>query len=81
MWEVCCDLKRASWMVLAKGVKSLFGHLRLGFRFQERSAFSLTLRVDQLTSMILDHDPMGWMLRYHDGFFQTTAGVRSDRGR
>ena len=25
----------------------LFGHLRLGFRFQERSAFLLTLRVDQ----------------------------------
>ena len=68
-------------MVLAKTVKSLFGHLRLGFRFQERSAFSLILRVDQLISMILDHDPMGWMLRYHDGFFQTTAGVRSDRGQ
>ena len=31
--------------------------------------------------MILDHDPMGWMLWYHDGFFQTTAGVRSDQGR
>ena len=32
-------------------------------------------------SLILDHDPICWMLWYHDGFFQTTAGVRSDRGR
>jgi hypothetical protein len=31
--------------------------------------------------MILDHDPMGWMLWYHDGFFQTTAGVCSDQGQ
>ena len=31
-------------------------------------------------SKILDHDPICWMLWYHDGFFQTTAGVRSDRG-
>ena len=32
-------------------------------------------------SMTMDHDPSCWMLFwYHDGFFQTTAGVRSDRG-
>lgn len=31
-------------------------------------------------SKIMDHDPICWMLWHHDGFFQTTAGVRSDRG-
>ena len=25
--------------------------------------------------------PICWMLRHHDGFFQTISGVRSDRGR
>ena len=42
--------------------------------------FSLILRVDQFISLILDHDPICWMLWHHDGFFQTTAGFRSDRG-
>ena len=58
----------------------LFGHLLFGFRFPGEISFSLILRVDQLISLILDHDPICWMLWYHDGFFQTTAGVRSDRG-
>ena len=30
---------------------------------------------------IMDHDPICWMLWHHDGFFQTTAGFRSDQGR
>ena len=81
MWEVWLWSEKGIWCGACQNGKGLFGHLRLGFRFQERSAFSLTLRVDQLISMILDHDPMGWMLRYHDGFFQTISGVRSDRGR
>ena len=32
-------------------------------------------------SRIMDHDPICWMLWHHDGFFQTTAGFRSDQGR
>ena len=43
------------WLWSFKGIlfgafqiaNGLFGHLRLGFRFQERSAFLLILRVDQ----------------------------------
>jgi len=32
-------------------------------------------------SKTMEHDPICWMLWYHVGFFQTTAGVCSDRGR
>ena len=56
----------------------LFGHLLFGFRFQERSAFFADSEGKSVFSLILDHDPICWMLWYHDGFFQTTSGFRSD---
>ena len=52
------------------------------FFFQERSLFFLILREDR----IKPEDHGSWFrfagcCWYHEGFFQTTAGVRSDRGR
>ena len=44
---------------------------RFGWSWGEISSFS----------RIMDHDPICWMLWHHDGFFQTTAGFRSDQGR
>ena len=49
---------------------SFHNHLRFRWPWGKISWFS----------QILDHDPICWMLWYHEGFFQTTAGVRSDRG-
>ena len=48
------------------------------FVFQERSAFLLTLRVDQFLSLILDHDPICWMLIgiMMDFFKQPRASVQ-----
>ena len=45
------------------------------FVFADPEGRSVDFRFD------LGHDPICWMLWYHVGFFQTTAGVRSDRGR
>ena len=44
---------------------------RLGWSWGEINSFS----------RIMDHDPICWMLWYHDGFFQTTSGFRSDQGQ
>ena len=66
--------------VLSKCI-CLFWSSAVRISFSRRDLrFSLILRVDQFISLILDHDPICWMLWHHDGFFQTTAGFRSDRG-
>ena len=67
--------------MLSKLLFGLFGHLLFGFRFQERSAFFADPEGRSVDFVDLGHDPICWMLWYHVGFFQTTAGVRSDRGR
>ena len=58
------------------------GHLLFGFLVPGEIIAFKTLREDQKNGKIMDHDSdlldAGW---YHEGFFQTTAGVRSDRGR
>ena len=51
------------------------------FVFQERSAFLTDPEGRSVSFVDLGHDPICWKLWYHVGFFQTTAGVRSDRYR
>ena len=46
-WKFWLWSFKGIWFGAFQIANGLFGHLRLGFRFQERSAFSLILRVDQ----------------------------------
>ena len=79
-WNFFVDLLRTSDSVLSK-LRWSIGHLLFGFLFQERSAVSWS----EGESVIRDHGSWfrfaGCWLWYHGGFFQTTAGVRSDHGR
>ena len=79
MWNFFVDLQRTSDLVLSK-LLWLFGHLLFGFRFPGEIFVFPDLRVDQWLPRSWIMIPICWMLWYHDGFFQTTAGVRSDRG-
>ena len=79
-WNFSFDLLRIIW-IGAFQIQWLFWSSAVRISFSRRDLrFSLILRVDQFISLILDHDPICWMLWHHDGFFQTTAGFRSDRG-
>ena len=80
-WNFGIDPLRASDVVLSKWLMVFLVICCSDFVSRRDLRFLLTLRVDQLISLILDHDPICWMLWYHDGFFQTTAGVGSDQGR
>ena len=78
-WTFFVDLLRTSGSVLSK-LRWPLGHLLFGFLFQERSAISWS--EGNQGCKIMDHDSDLLDARwYHEGFFQTTAGVRSDRGR
>ena len=46
-WKFWLWSFKGIWFGAFQIANGLFGHLRLGFRFQERSAFLLILRVDQ----------------------------------
>ena len=46
-WKFWLWSFKGIWIGAFQIANGLFGHLRLGFRFQERSAFLLILRVDQ----------------------------------
>ena len=46
-WKFWLWSFKGIWCGAFQIANGLFGHLRLGFRFQERSAFSLILRVNQ----------------------------------
>ena len=46
-WKFWLWSFKGIWCGAFQIANGLFGHLRLGFRFQERSAFLLILRVDQ----------------------------------
>ena len=80
-WNFVIDLIRASELVLSKLLVVFLVICCSDFVFQERSCFRWSWGKISWLSLILDHDPISWMLWYHDGFFQTTAGVRSDQGR
>ena len=57
----------------SSAVRTSFSRKDHRFRWSEGRSVKL--------SKTMDHDPICWMLWYHDGFFQTTAGFRSDRGQ
>ena len=79
-WKFGCDPLRASdlvlsifngfWVICCSDFVSRNDHR---FRWSEGRSVKL--------SKIMDHDPICWMLWHHDGFFQTTAGFRSDQGQ
>ena len=80
-WNFFFDLLRASDLVLSKKLAVFLVICCSDFFFQERSAFFADPEGRSVDFVDLGHDPICWMLWYHVGFFQTTAGVRSDRYR
>ena len=80
-WNFFFDLLRITWFGAFQIAFRSFWSSAVRISFPGEISLSLILREDQLISLILDHDPICWMLWYHGGFFQTTAGVRSDWGR
>ena len=80
-WNFFFDLLRIIWFGAFQIAFRSFWSSAVRISFPGEISLSLILREDQLISLILDHDPICWMLWYHGGFFQTTAGVRSDQGR
>ena len=79
-WNFVIDLLRTSDRCFPNIIR-IYGHLLFVFRFQERSSFS---DPEGRSMKMKDHG--SWFRYagccwYHEGFFQTTAGVRSDRGR
>ena len=79
-WNFFVDLLRTSDLVLSK-LHWLFGHLLFGFRYPGEICFWFEGR----SELWEDHGSWfrfaGCWWWYHGGFFQTTAGVRSDHGR
>ena len=80
MLEFLCWSSKDIWFRCFPNCFGLFGHLLFGFRYPGE-IFS-DLREIRICEKIMDHDSdlldAFW---YHGGFFQTTAGVRSDHGR
>ena len=80
MLEFLCWSSKDIWFWCFPNCFGLFGHLLFGFRYPGE-IFS-DLREIRICEKIMDHDSdlldAFW---YHGGFFQTTAGVRSDHGR
>ena len=78
-WNFVCDLLRASELVLAK-FPSVWWSSAVRISISRRD-HRFRWFWGKISWIFEDHghDPICWMLWYHVGFFQTTAGVGSDR--